>query len=506
MKIMLALAALLRGSFDEFMLGLAGAPPADAVLEPTTVEPYLHDQRGLATWHIDLLVRNGCVAVDRGETRHLGMLWDCALHTGDRVVLVSNAAFEAAYKAVPAKTYAMVAMHHSTDKHLNRLGQIFAARGAVNLSEFEPDETVIDSLSTFVRHVRDDRRVTGPVRDIVVGSHAGWNGSLSLTADPMQADAVVTSYESVDAAASSLVLTKDTFLPRPNPDPGRRIVFLGCDAGDAKPLLTRLRQAIDPETPVLGPKHWWGTMYVNDREDMIEFLGVAHIVLSPKKLARDEIIAELGNGKRYDANDDEIDASAWDNWLPLLDDVPGNKQWKRENLLEVTLPPVTFGTTTLPRVTGFPTPIFMYHFYGQLPKPSIATTISQQAFNADPTKALKGAITSLAPDPRDPFTTAHPFPWWERFRVRPPRNPTAAQMKATIERWVDLFFIHPERIVDADGNVTITAEGIVDVYVLVVPATDPNGNLFVNYYPNIPGAPQPAREDLNYSSRFWVTG
>ena len=69
-----------------------------------------------------------------------------------------------------------------------------------------------------------------------------------------------------------------------------------------------------------------------------------------------------------------------------------------------------------------------------------------------------------------------------------------------------LFFLLPERNVDFDGTATITAVGMTDIYVLVVPATDPGGVLFVNYYPNVPNAPQPAREDLGYSSAFWETG
>jgi hypothetical protein len=69
-----------------------------------------------------------------------------------------------------------------------------------------------------------------------------------------------------------------------------------------------------------------------------------------------------------------------------------------------------------------------------------------------------------------------------------------------------MFFVLPERVVDSDGSVRITASGMTDIYVLVVPATDRNGVLFVNYYPNVPGAPQPAREDLGYNTGFWEAG
>jgi hypothetical protein len=497
-------AALLRGSFEEFMLGFAGTQPADVVQAPGTIEHYLHIERGLAKWHVDLLVRHLCVSVVRGSTRHNSVQWDFALRTDDRVLLdESGAAYQAAYRAVPAKTYAMVARHDASDAHLHNVSNILDERGAIVLSDFHAAETIVSNLSEFLAHIRTDHRVTGPVRDLVIGSHASWGGRLYFETDVMQ-DSPVTTYETVDAVASSLAIPDDSFLPRPNPDPGRRIVFLGCDAGDSKPLLARLRQAINPQTPVLAPKHWWGTGYVGS--DMFEFVGVAHMVYSPQELSRADLISKLQALGARDANDDLVPANQWDEWVPPMQNVPVNIGWRENLFVSVKLPEIRFPGHIIPQVNAHDVQGHLFHWRGKFPPCSLSTNLSQAAFDAAPFQALKDAITSLAPDPRNPFTRAHPYPWWERFRVLPPPNPTAAQMKATIERWIDLFVLWPQRVVDADGDVVITADGVTDVYVLVVPGTDRNGFLFVNYYSTLPNAPVPAREDLGYASRFWAAG
>jgi hypothetical protein len=497
-------AALLRGSFEEFMLGIAGAQPADVVQAPGTLEHYLHIERGLAKWHVDLLVRHLCVSVVRGSTRLNSVQWDFALRTDDRVLLdESGAAYQAAYRTVPAKTYAMVAQHDTSDAQLHNVSNILDARGAIVLSDFHAAESIVSNLSEFLAHVRTDLRVTGPVRDLVIGSHAGWGGLLSFKTDVMQ-DSPVTTYETVDAVASSLAIPDDSFLPRPNPDPGRRIVFLGCDAGDSKPLLARLRQAINPQTPVLAPKHWWGTGYVGS--DMIEFVAVAHRVISPQELSRADLIGKLQALGARDANDDLVPANRWDEWVPPMQNVPVDSRWRENLFVSVKLPEIRFPGHVIPQVNSHSVRGELVYKPVSFPPCSLSTNLSQAAFDADRLQALKDAITSLAPDPRNPFTRAHPYPWWERCQVLPPPNPSAAQMKATIERWIDLFDLWPERVVDADGDVVITVGGVAHAYTLAVPGTDRHGFLFVNYYSALPDAPVPAREDLGYASRFWETG
>jgi hypothetical protein len=247
-------------------------------------------------------------------------------------------------------------------------------------------------------------------------------------------------------------------------------------------------------------------MYVNDREDMAEFLGVAHMIYSPKELTRDELIDSFKAMGARDANGDAIAAGKWTSWVPDMADVPANEPWRRDFFVDVKLPEVRFLGQRVAPVDHFDVTGRLYHWRGNFPPTALPTSISASVFEADPVQALKDAIVALAPNPRDPFTTGHPYPWWQRFRVHMPPNATAAQVRATIGRWVDMFFVLPERVVDSDGSVRITASGMTDIYVLVVPATDRNGVLFVNYYPNVPGAPQPAREDLGYNTGFWEAG
>src|SRR4051812_48978402 len=163
MNVPLVLAALLTGSFEAFMQGLAGAPPADAVSAPATVQGYLSATRGLATWHVDLLIRRGRVSVQRNNSALANVRWDTQLAIGDLVSLDETGVdYDTAYRAVPAKTYAMVAPHDETDHHLSTLAAILERRGAVDLSVFDPGETQITTLAEFARQVAIDHRVTGP--------------------------------------------------------------------------------------------------------------------------------------------------------------------------------------------------------------------------------------------------------------------------------------------------------------------------------------------------------
>lgn len=504
MNAALMLAGVLAADFSLFMQGLAATTVPGSVRTPMPLGEYLKTEHRLPRWHRELMQKHNLFTVQRtqnGTARTFNMVFlDFALEVGDTVLLdLSKQSYQTELQqfAAEAKEYAFAPPMSLGDAYVQRGKEILAIQKAVDISITISDTLLTFTLEQFVEGLREHQLVVGPVRNVIVVSHAHWSGQLLLYSDW---SARLVSYESVSALAAELALPDEVFQPRPA---GNKplLIFKGCEAGQATPFLRKLHETLNPRTRLYAPKHWIATAAEQGTENRYEFMGQKFFHRSKVSLRRDMIIQKFQGAGLKDVRGNPIPHNRWNTGWPTDPSLyPDGSFLIKVPLKGAKQPAIKWGGVELPEgpLTGDFVNLGCFKIDLNI---GLNTALTKEAYERDKIKALKDTLAALPPDVNDPFSKAHPFPWWVRFRFHPADASDAASKKAQSD-WIDSLN-WTLTFESRGGSNRIVGAGIGYIYELVVPILDPQGRLLVNYYAKDAPA-NPVREDLRLDDRtYW---
>jgi hypothetical protein len=487
MNVALILAGLLAGSYTMFMQGIIGTTPSDAVSAPMKLDEYLKTVKNLPRWHRELMAKNHILKVFRSQNGTVKTFeyipLEFVLQVGDQIQIDTN---KPAYKAEldqktsAAKDYAFVATPGPSDVYLQYSKDVLELSHTVELTKFQSDTTLLFTLEQFAEKLQDDEKVVGPVRNVIVASHAHWSGMLLFDAD-FSGEPV--SYEKVSSPdlAANLRVPDEAFQPRSAGSSKPMLIFKGCEFGQATAFLKKLHQIINPKTRLYAPLHWIGVGADSGSNDRYEYMGQRFFLQSKSLLTRSELLQRFHQLKMKDLRNNAIPNNRWD------------QGWPSDTALYRS-PGFTFSVPARgvkhPAISGsgvsipeHPININLVAFWCFRPRfqLSLSTNVTQSAFNANKIKALKDTLAARPDKIDDELTPAHPFPIWVRFRFHPvdsSRNAAVAAQQA----WVDSLDWSNLSYSGGSGSARIQGIGACFLYELVVPICDSQGRLLLNYY------------------------
>ena len=169
-----------------------------------------------------------------------------------------------------------------------------------------------------------DAAVTGPIRDLMVGTHAAAAGSIAVKATAGEVAHI--QFERLEKAVAdrNLIVKSELLQPRPKDasqkDIPPRFVIRGCAVGAALPYLRKFKEALGGSLEVVAPKfeHAIGAYSNPGAEALYEFLAYEFFLNRPTALATDKDIvgAFVTEGLlHYDGK--PIEAKTWAQWIPV---------------------------------------------------------------------------------------------------------------------------------------------------------------------------------------------
>ena len=116
------------------------------------------------------------------------------------------------------------------------------------------------ALKEFIDMLAQDTKVSGPIRDLMIGTHASGSGSIALRAVAGE-DAHI-QFERLEKAVTdkNLFIKAGLLQPRPKDpksqaDMPARFVIRGCAVGVAMPFLKKFKEALGSTVEVVAPKY-----------------------------------------------------------------------------------------------------------------------------------------------------------------------------------------------------------------------------------------------------------
>lgn len=218
------------------------------------------------------------------------------------------------------RDYAMVSIALGpTDKHIPRLERFYDLRGQT--IRLKPPDA---ALKAFIEMLARDAAVAGPIRDLMVGTHAAAAGSIAVK--PTASEIAHIQFERLEKAVAdrNLIVKPELLQPRPKDanqrDVPARFVIRGCAVGAALPYLRKFKEALGGAVEVVAPKfeHAIGEYANPHAHGLYEFLAYEFFLSRPKPLATDQdiVAAFIAEGLlHYDGK--PIEAKTWAQWIPV---------------------------------------------------------------------------------------------------------------------------------------------------------------------------------------------
>jgi len=346
--------------------------------------------------------------------------------------------------------------------------------------------TSVDSLTSFIRALKKDDRLTHPIRHLVIASHASRTGRLALhltTGSPLK----VITFEDLETAVTGKQLALDPQLLEPRPKDGSGQVIAaqlhikGCNIGNpiAMPFLQLLKKALGGQVGITAPKFFHSiktvdaikkrgrTVISRKRVEIWEFFSYEFTLFRTSKLSsKTDAVAAFVAAVKVDPSLKRIDGSAvpqtdWEKWIPRT--LPGEN---RMALVDVAV------TSTLSSKANSADAQFRYRktfFRGkEWHKIPLA---SDPGTDAKRKEEIKKKLVSI--DNR--FSATHPYPMYTRTGFK------------SIDDYFDSYAWRFKPF-DTRKN-ELSFSGTRHEYTVLAPIVDPNTNdLFMNLFP-VSGSP-----------------
>jgi len=265
----------------------------------------------------------------------------------------------------------------------------------------------IASIEAFVQGIRDSDQIKFPIRHLIIGGHANFEGHLKIPLHPLSQQDDVT-YEDLEDAVKTKSLVVDTTLLEPRPRekgiaiPSQFIVF-GCSVGAQKPYMSKFKQALGGQLPVIAPNHFLvGGELASPRAQLLymayHFAAIVPTMLKDKKA----VVAALHARGYVRENGTPVPQSAWDKWLPPNPNYKPNALLPLEMKNQVVLPVLRVKENAPRR--------FVLHVRELFKGGSTIGLTRDTGKEADRKKAVKADLSKLAR-----YQASHPFPEYVRF-------------------------------------------------------------------------------------------
>jgi hypothetical protein len=212
----------------------------------------------------------------------------------------------------------------------------------------------IDSLASFIKALKNDSRLTHPIRHLVLASHASRTGRLALKLRRSSSLKEIT-YEDLKDALPSKEIEIDSKLlePRPKDTSGQvisaQLHFKGCNIGNpiAMPFLELLKKALGGKVGLTAPKFFHSLKPVFETKrrgrriisrklvEIWEFFSYEFILYRTTRLSgkTDAVVAFKAATSFERIDRSAVPKEDWERWIPTT--LPG------ENKVTRVLVPVT---------------------------------------------------------------------------------------------------------------------------------------------------------------------
>lgn len=454
-----------------------------AVDRNVPLDRFLRKEKDYQQWRIIALLQCGALELTRGGTKVAIAKVTDKLKDGDTLELQSplSAACQKALTKIPEtqfKDYAFANPAPSDDYE----------RGVIKYVGLRPQSQIlsgpsVNTLVSFISALKTDERVTHPIRNLIIASHASSSGLLKL---PLQVgSAQVITFEDLQAlSATALAISPTLMDPRPVDAKGNNIPPMlhikGCNIGNdiARPLLLLLKKSLGNNIGVTAPKFFHSLKLVHERKiirrkvvrslsEIWEFFSYEFFLISPTKItSKANLVAALLKAFNGPPAPGRIDGSIvpksdWNRWIPATMPADG-----KTTSVDVAI--TTSLSTKSKTVSG------QLRYFKRFFRTNEWHTLSLPADpGSDPDRKNEIKKALLAQDKR--FDPSHPFPFFKRMGL------------SSIDEFIDR---HDWRFKPFDKKKgVLTYSGTRHEYIVLGPVVDPSTNeLFMNLFP-VSGTP-----------------
>lgn len=196
-------------------------------------------------------------------------------------------------------------------------------------------------LEDFFNDLRSGQppRVTRPIGELVLVSHASANGWLAMPLTAKVYDDI--QYEAFDNVGTDIRIPTEILDKKVDGSPRPTTVHIsGCRIGMAEPFLLRLKQALQYADKVIAPKHFHsGGTWELDGGNVacIEYLAYCFESYSLTRLKeRKQVIQLFTNDKHKFFDDTDVSSNYWNDWVPKI--IPKSAGDPQRRRFEVVLP------------------------------------------------------------------------------------------------------------------------------------------------------------------------
>ena len=446
------------------------------------IDCFLRREKEFQQWRIQALLKCGALELTREGAKSALANETDKIKNGDQIELKSPLPqpYNNALQNIPETDYRDYAFANPTPADDYE-------KGVIEYLGLHPQTTLlsntsVDSLTSFIRALKKDDRLTHPIRHLVIASHASRTGRLALHLTTGSALKEIT-FEDLEAAVISKALGIDPQLlePRPKNASGKVIAtqlhIKGCNIGNpiAMPFLQLLKKALGGKVGLTAPKFFHSLKMVDSikkrgrtvisrkRVEIWEFFSYEFTLFRTSKLSnKADAVAAFKAAptlKRIDGS--KIPQTDWERWTPRT--LPG------ENKVAIISVPVT---TTLSSKANDADGQFRYRKTFFLGKEWHTSPLaSDPGTDAKRKEEIKKKLHLI--DNR--FSGAHPFPIYARTGFK------------SID---DYFDSYDWKFKPFDRTKKeLSFSGTRHEYTVLAPIVDPSTNeLFMNLFP-VSGSP-----------------
>jgi hypothetical protein len=447
---------------------------------------FLHREKGFQQWRILRLLQCGAVELTRGGTKSKLAKADEVIKPGDQIELLSPLPQPCAnaLQNIPQTDYRdyVFANANPADDY---------ERYVIRYLQLHPQTEVlsgptVESLTSFVKALAHDERLTHPIRHLIIASHASSSGLLALKLDAATSAQII-NYEALETAAAGKQLEIDPQLLEPRPrDANNNVIpaqvhIKGCSIGhpNALPFLQLLKKALGGKVGVTAPRffHSLKPVTLTKRRgrrvisrslvELWEFFSYDFTLYRTSPLRnKADAVAAFETAFKTDPNAQRIDGvpvpkADWERWLPGTLP-PANGQPAAFEL------PVVSSLSTKANTAGvrlwYQTTSFLSQQWHKIPLASDPGTDANR----------KQEIKRQAPAFEKRLSPAHPFPLYARMGFK------------TLDAYFDSYDWQFKY--DAQ-NKELSFSGTRHEYTLLAPVVNPaNNELYMNLFP-VSGTP-----------------
>lgn len=280
---------------------------------------FLLRRNGFQQWRIPTLIKCRALFISRKGSRILATKSNEVLLKGDSVIIMDPLPpnCKTILKTLKIDEYRdYVFSPGNTGFDLQMKNVMKTKPQTINL-----DDSMITSLADFIKALSNSSKITHPIKNIILVSHANPEGLLKLPIDMLAGDRIT--YEDLEQAEQSKKIALDSELlsPRPSSSGNKLAPFVhirGCRIGTAVPYLKKLKAAINDKIQVTAPKHFHLPLQSTGKHPgWAESMLYSFALYRPQKAKnRTEIINSFIklNLKLIDSK--PVTAKLLDSWLP----------------------------------------------------------------------------------------------------------------------------------------------------------------------------------------------